>query len=100
MIFTNIDTKIFNFRLLNKLLAADGKDHVKFNAVNTTTAFVAIENIQNFTKAAVSYGVPKDSLFTSSDLYEGLKGPFVGVVQCLHQLGILVSIQSFYRVIS
>lgn len=64
---------------------------MKFNAANTTTAFVAIENIDHFTKAAESYGVAKDSLFTSSDLYEGLKGPFVGVVQCLHQLGILVS---------
>ena len=78
------------FRLLNKLLTDDQKDHMKFNAANTSTAFVALENIDNFLKAAASYGVPKDSLFATSDLYEGLKGPFVGVVQCLHQLGILV----------
>ena len=77
--------------MLNKLLAADGKEHMKFNAVNTNTGFVAIENIENFTKTAASYGIEKDSLFTSSDLYEGLKGPFVGVIKCLHQLGILVS---------
>ena len=71
-------------------MTADEKDHIKFNAANTSTAFVALENIDNFTKAAATYGVPKDSMFTSSDLYEGLKGPFVGVVQCLHQLGIIV----------
>ena len=84
-------TKCFYFRLLNKLLTADEKDQIKFNAVNTSTAFVALENIENFTKAAPSYGVQTNFMFVNSDLYEGLKGPFVGVVQCLHQLGIIVS---------
>lgn len=77
-------------RLLNKLLESDGKDHMKFNAANTSTTFVALENIDNFVKAAAYYGVSKDCLFRSGDLYEGLKGPFVGVVHCLHKLGIVV----------
>ncbi len=64
---------------------------MKFNAANTSSTYVALENIDNFIKAVETYGVGKDSLFTSADLYEGQKGPFAGVMRCLHQLGVLVS---------
>ena len=80
--------------MINKLLEADGKHPVKFNKVNTASAFVALENIDMFNKGCLEYGVPETNCFVSLDLHEGVKGPFLNVVNCLNKLGFVVSINS------
>ncbi len=89
----NLKEISYDFRLINKLLEADGKDHVKFNPDNTSSAFVALENIEQFNNGVKRYGVPDEPVFNKNDLYEGVKGPFYNVINCLNLLGLHVSIQ-------
>ena len=60
-------------------------------AIHALTPFQAMENIETFNKAAVGYGLPDAACFQSVDLYEGHKGPFLNVINCLNKLGFLVS---------
>ena len=64
---------------------------IKFNPQNIATAFIALENIAAFNKAAREYGLSENSLFQSVDLYECQKGPFLNVINCINDLGFLVS---------
>nr|XP_054764290.1 transgelin-like [Lytechinus pictus] len=74
----------FLSRLINKLLAHFGSPQIK--KINTSAmAFMQMENIGNFVKFAEQFGVPKESLFQTVDLYEERD---VGmVVMCLDRLG-------------
>ncbi len=58
---------------------------------NALTPFIAMENIDIFNKSAVEYGLPSQYTFQSGELYEGTKGTFSKVIDCLNQLGCLVS---------
>lgn len=78
------------FRLINKLNSTVGKPVVAFKA-KATSSFVALNNIENFNNAAKDFGVPATALFQPPDLYEGRKGPMLNVVNCLNQLGFVVS---------
>jgi len=78
-------------RLINLLLKSIGMPAIKFNT-KATSSFVAMSNVENFTSAAKQYGVPETSLFQTSDLAEGRKGPFLNIINCLNILGKLVSI--------
>lgn len=81
-------------KLINKLLASDGQDTVKFKA-NATMAFAAMENIGKFTKGAENYGVASTNLFETADLYEGRKAPFLNVINCLNTLGFKANSKGF-----
>eukprot|EP00117_Sycon_ciliatum_P018575 scpid67487/ scgid17119/ Transgelin-3 len=59
------------------------------------SAFFCMDNIGKFLKTAEAYGVKRNDLFQTSDLYEGVKGPFVNVLTMLHALG-LVSKSKYY----
>ncbi len=59
------------------------------------TAFVALENIENFNKGALRYGVPELALFQSIDLHEGHKGPLLNVINCINKLGFVVRLSMF-----
>ena len=78
------------FRLINTLRKHAGKPAVKYGCQNNLTAFIALENIATFNKAAQDYGLPETSLFQSVDLYECQKGPFLNVINCLNKLGFQV----------
>ncbi len=77
-------------RLINRLLEDEGQQPVKFNVTNADAPFRALENIQTFTKYAKLYGVPETSIFASVDLFEGQKGPFIDVINCLNELAMQV----------
>merc|ERR1712226_756878 len=53
--------------------------------------FVARTNIENFNKGCDAYGLVKEFQVQTDDLYEGRKGPFVNVINCLHSLGMLAN---------
>lgn len=73
-------------KVINKLLEKAGKPTIKFNKKANTT-FVAMGNSENFCKGCVDYGMEKESLFASTDLWEGRKSGFLNVVNCIHSLG-------------
>ena len=77
----------FTFRLINKLRSSAGMSTIKFCNKNVLTAFIAMENIHCFNKAAGEYGLPETDLFQSVDLYEGSKATFLNVINCLNKLG-------------
>lgn len=77
-------------KMITKLRQAAGKSAVKFSK-NACTAFVAMENIESFNKAAVDYGLDSADAFNSVDLYEGVKGPFINVINCLNRLGFVAN---------
>ena len=79
------------FRLINKLLKADGQQPVTFQK-KVMSPFVAMTNIENFNKGALQYGLEKEGTFQSGDLWEVRKGPFLNVINTLHSLGFVVSI--------
>ncbi|XP_041475112.1 muscle-specific protein 20-like isoform X1 [Lytechinus variegatus] len=70
-------------KLINKIVAHFGSPQIK--KINTSSmAFKQMENIGNFVKFAEEFGVPKESLFQTVDLYEERD---VGmVVTCLDRL--------------
>ena len=55
---------------------------------------MAMENIETFGKGAQKYGLPVTDIFQSVDLYEGSKGPFLNVINCLNRLGVEVSVHT------
>ena len=77
---------------MNALREYDGEEPIKFHITNTEAPFRALENIEMFTKCAKGYGVPETSIFASADLFEGQKGPFIDVINCLNELGVQVCI--------
>ena len=84
-------------RLINALREDADEEPIKFNTTNADAPFRALENIETFTKCAREYGVPETSIFASADLYEGQKGPFIDVINCLNELGVQVSVPHFYH---
>eukprot|EP00918_Siedleckia_nematoides_P097331 GHVU01213429.1.p2 GENE.GHVU01213429.1~~GHVU01213429.1.p2 ORF type:complete len:170 (-),score=19.07 GHVU01213429.1:865-1374(-) len=81
-------------KFINKLLESAGKKPVKLN-INANTAFVAMNNIENFNKGAVAYGLRETDTFNSIDLYECNKGPLLNVMNCLNKLGFEANKQGF-----
>jgi len=77
-------------KVINKLLEADGKPQIKF-AKKVSSPFVAMTNIEDFGKACETYGVNKEFLFQSNDLYEGKKGPMLNVINSIHSLGFVAN---------
>lgn len=71
-------------------MAADDKPNITFTK-KASSPFVAMANIAEFGKACETYGVNKEFLFQSNDLYEGKKGPMLNVINSLHSLGFVVS---------
>ncbi len=86
---------VIYFRLINKLLASASLPPVKYSK-KANTAFVVLENIETFNKGAKAYGVPETALFQSIDLHEGLKGPFLNVINCINKLGFVVWISFIF----
>ena len=72
------------------MLKSVGKKGVNFKP-GATQAFFQMANIEEFLRGATEYGLPEINLFNSIDLYEGSKGPFLNVINCLHKLGVHVS---------
>jgi len=77
-------------QLINKLLKADGKPVVKFQK-KAASPFIAMTNIENFCSGALAFGLAKEFTFQSGDLYEGRKGPFLNVLNCIHSLGFVAN---------
>ncbi|XP_067655647.1 transgelin-2-like isoform X1 [Haliotis asinina] len=73
-------------KLINQLLASIGQPPVSFKKKAPNT-FAAFGNIENFNNGCTTYGMKKESLVQSVDLWEGRKGPFVNVINTLHSLG-------------
>lgn len=72
--------------MINKLLESAGKQPVSYTTP-VTTSFHAMENIENFCKGCVDYGLPQIHTFNTIDLFEAAKGPFLNVINCLNKLG-------------
>merc|ERR1719219_58977 len=77
-------------KLVNKLNASAGKSKVSFQK-KCSNSFVAMGNMEAFNKGCLEYGLPSESLFQSTDLWEGRKGPFLNVINCIHSLGMLAN---------
>jgi len=81
-------------KLINKLLASIGMPPIQFRT-KVMSSFMAMGNIESFTTAAKQYGVPGTSIFQTSDLAEGRKGPLLNVINCLNVLGKLANSRGF-----
>ncbi|BFZ05125.1 hypothetical protein BsWGS_08164 [Bradybaena similaris] len=81
-------------KLINKLLASEGKGKVGFQK-KVASPFVAMGNIESYNKGAAEYGLSKEFLFQSGDLWEGRKGPFLNVINGIHSLGFLANSKGF-----
>ncbi|XP_071100260.1 transgelin-2-like isoform X1 [Haliotis cracherodii] len=81
-------------KLINQLLAGIGQPPVSFKKKAPNT-FAAFGNIENFNNGCTAYGMKKESLVQSVDLYEGRKGPFVNVINTLHSLGMKANANGF-----
>jgi len=81
-------------KLINKLLQSIGMPPIQYRA-KVMSQFMAMSNIESFTLAAKQYGVPDTSIFQTSDLAEGRKGPLLNVINCLNVLGKLANSRGF-----
>jgi len=81
-------------KMINKLLDSAGKPPVKF-VDPVTSSFQAMENIENFNKGCIDYGLPPVHTFNTIDLFECFKGPFLNVINCLNKLGFEANKQGF-----
>jgi len=81
-------------KLINLLLKSIGMPAIQFRA-KAPSSFVAMSNVEGFVNAAKQYGVPETSLFQTSDLAEGRKGPLLNVINCLNILGKLANSRGF-----
>ncbi|KAK7486364.1 hypothetical protein BaRGS_00022412 [Batillaria attramentaria] len=81
-------------KLINKLLESDGKSKVHVQK-KVASMFVAYTNIENFNNGCLEYGLAKEFTVQSADLWEGRKGPFLNVINCLHSLGFLANSKGF-----
>ncbi|XP_012944142.1 rac guanine nucleotide exchange factor B [Aplysia californica] len=81
-------------KLINKLLASEGKGKVSFQK-KVASPFVAMGNMESFNKGCLEYQLSKEFLFQSTDLWEGRKGPFLNVVNCIHSLGFHANSKGF-----
>lgn len=57
-----------------------------------------MNNIENFNKGALNFGLSETALFQTTDLYEGHKGPMLNVINCLSQMGMIVSIAQISKI--
>ncbi|XP_062509625.1 transgelin-3-like [Corticium candelabrum] len=72
-------------KLMNLLT---GGNKLKFNE-KSSQRFVCMGQIENFVKAAESeFGMKNTETFQANDLFEGLKGNMINVVNSLHELGL------------
>lgn len=92
MLFDELCSDNLFFRLINKLLKADGKAPIQFQK-KVMSPFVAMTNIENFNNGCLQYGLSKEFTFQSGDLWEVRKGPFLNVLNGIHSLGFVVSIR-------
>jgi len=81
-------------KLINVLLKSIGMPPIQYRP-KAPSSFVAMSNIESFTTAAKQYGVPETSLFQTSDLAEGRKGPLLNVINCLNIIGKLANSRGF-----
>ncbi|KAK6191752.1 hypothetical protein SNE40_003355 [Patella caerulea] len=81
-------------RFINVLLKSEGKAPIAFQK-KCSSPFVTMTNIENFNKGALQYGLGKEALFQTTDLYESKKGPFLNVINCLHSLGTMANGKGF-----
>ncbi|KAK3768805.1 hypothetical protein RRG08_061264 [Elysia crispata] len=81
-------------KVINKLLESQGKPPVKFSK-KCSSPFVAMGNIEAFCNGCKEYGLKKESLFQSTDLWEGRKAGFLNVIFCIHSLGSLANEQGY-----
>jgi len=81
-------------KLINHLLKSIGMPAIQYRP-KAPSSFIAMSNIESFTLAAKQYGVPETSLFQTSDLAEGRKGPLLNVINCLNILGKLANSRGF-----
>lgn len=81
-------------KLINKLLAADGKPPLGFRA-KANIAFVAMSNIECFNQGAKEYGVKETAIFQTTDLYEGRKAQMLNVINCINGLGFKANAKGF-----
>jgi len=81
-------------KLITRLLQSIGMPAIQFRA-KIVSNFVAMGNIEAFTTGAKQYGVPDTSIFQTSDLAEGRKGPLLNVINCLNVLGKLANSRGF-----
>uniref|UniRef100_A0A0B6ZYC5 Calponin-homology (CH) domain-containing protein n=2 Tax=Arion vulgaris TaxID=1028688 RepID=A0A0B6ZYC5_9EUPU len=81
-------------KVINKLLASEGKGKVSFQK-KVASPFVAMGNIESFNKGCLEYGLNKEFLFQSGDLWEGRKAQFLNVVNCIHSLGFFANSKGF-----
>ncbi|XP_041367817.1 transgelin-2-like isoform X1 [Gigantopelta aegis] len=81
-------------KLINKLLESDGKGKISYQK-KVANSFVGMANIQAYNDGCEKYGLPKESLFQSVDLWEGRKGPFLNVINGLHSLGCLANSKGY-----
>ncbi|CAH1780562.1 unnamed protein product, partial [Owenia fusiformis] len=77
-------------KVMQKLTGAK----VSFKAKATST-FVAAGNVENFNKAASAYGLATESLFQTTDLWEGRKANMLNVINCLSNLGFLANSKDY-----
>ena len=84
--------------MINKLLVAAGKTPVKFSSP-VSSSFQCMENIENFNKGCVEYGLPETHTFNTIDLFECFKGPFLNVINCLNDLGFEVRVFVCHKVL-
>ncbi|XP_064603581.1 transgelin-2-like [Liolophura sinensis] len=77
-------------KLINTLLKNTGGSPVSFSK-KITSPFVAMGNLENFSKGCESFGLPKTCIIQSGDVYEGSKAKFYNVLNTLHSLGMLAN---------
>lgn len=82
---------VYHFnRLINTLLKNTGGSPVTFSK-KITSPFVAMGNLENFSKGCEAFGLPRTCIIQSGDVYEGNKAKFYNVLNTLHSLAMLVS---------
>lgn len=81
-------------KLINKLLESEGKPKVHVQK-KVASMFVAYTNIEAYNNGCLQYGLAKEFLVQSADLWEGRKGPFLNVINNLHSLGFLANSKGF-----
>ncbi|XP_053374653.1 rac guanine nucleotide exchange factor B-like isoform X2 [Mercenaria mercenaria] len=96
---TGTDWKTFNTHLkdgvmlcvlINKLLEADGKSLVPIQK-GAKSPFFAVDNIKNFNKGCIDYGMAEELTFQTGDLLDLKKDKFINVLHCLHNLGLIAN---------
>jgi hypothetical protein len=73
----------------------EGNSNLKYNE-KSTQRFVCMGQIEGFVKAAEShFGMKPTETFQPNDLYEGIKGNMINIINCLHELGLRANKRGF-----